>query len=212
LDFADELVNGARGVVVGFAKPEKTPDKSFAASKKFPLVRFTSGVTRVITPEQWVVEVGGTSKATRKQVPLNLAWALSIHKSQGMTISKVAVALANVFEYGQAYVALSRATSLSGLWLIDFHPRVIKANPRILQYYRDIASQQQWEQNRLRTEEPEQSEQMTEESGSSPKQPTPLFEREDHSETNIREATNETLETECVLDAFFFAEQDATKT
>ncbi len=109
--------------------------------------------TRVITPEVFTVEVGGSIKASRKQVPLALAWALSIHKSQGffyndhyilstsllyclvfvtastfccsanshvlivlgMTISKVEMDLGNVFEYGQAYVALSRATSLEGL-------------------------------------------------------------------------------------------------
>lgn len=142
LDFENELVNGARGLVVEFRKPdrserEKERDKAFA-KQEYPDVLFANGHRRVLTPEQFSVEVGGSVKASRKQVPLGLAWALSIHKSQGMTISKVELHLGNVFEYGQAYVALSRATSLEGLRLLSFNPAGIKAHPRVLQFYQSL--------------------------------------------------------------------------
>lgn len=142
LDFENELVNGARGLVVEFRKPdrserEKERDKAFA-KQEYPDVLFANGHRRILTPEQFSVEVGGSVKASRKQVPLGLAWALSIHKSQGMTISKVELHLGNVFEYGQAYVALSRATSLEGLRLLSFNPAGIKAHPRVLQFYQSL--------------------------------------------------------------------------
>ena len=69
-----------------------------------------------MTPEKWVFKLsgGGGQYMSRKQLPLKLAWAISIHKSQGMSLDCVEMSLARVFECGQAYVALSRATSLQG--------------------------------------------------------------------------------------------------
>lgn len=73
------------------------------------------------------------------QVPLILSWASSIHKSQGMTLSHAEMDLGNqVFEYGQAYVALSRVKSLDGLYLTHFNPTKIKANPRVVEFYKQI--------------------------------------------------------------------------
>jgi len=88
-------------------------------------------------PQQFTVNNAvGTTEARRDQVPLILAWALSVHKSQGQTLEKVKVDLRRTFESGQAYVALSRATSLEGLQVLNFHPSKVSAHPRVLEWYR----------------------------------------------------------------------------
>jgi ATP-dependent DNA helicase PIF1 len=67
-----------------------------------------------------------------------LSWAISIHKSQGQTLERVIVDLGRVFEKGQAYVALSRATSFAGLQVLRFHPSKVMAHPRVIEYYKSI--------------------------------------------------------------------------
>ncbi|KAJ0012152.1 hypothetical protein NQD34_013127 [Periophthalmus magnuspinnatus] len=126
LDVARGLVNGARGVVVSFDTQKHG----------YPRVRFLCGVTEVMKPERWVFKSGGGIHLSRQQLPLKLAWAISIHKSQGMTLDCVEISLARVFESGQAYVALSRARSLEGLRVMDFDPSVVRADPEVLQFYR----------------------------------------------------------------------------
>uniref|UniRef100_A0A0V0GZ19 Putative ovule protein n=1 Tax=Solanum chacoense TaxID=4108 RepID=A0A0V0GZ19_SOLCH len=74
----------------------------------------------------------------RKQIPLILAWALSIHKCQGMTLNNLHTDLYRVFGFGMVYVALSRVKSLDGLNLVNFNPSKIKANPKVLQFYEKI--------------------------------------------------------------------------
>ncbi|XP_055359820.1 ATP-dependent DNA helicase PIF1 isoform X2 [Betta splendens] len=128
LDVSRGLVNGARGVVVAF-ETEK---------HGLPRVRFLCGVTEVLKPERWVFKSGGGIHLSRQQLPLKLAWAISIHKSQGMTLDCVEISLARVFESGQAYVALSRARSLEGLRVMDFDPRVVRADPDVLLYYKRL--------------------------------------------------------------------------
>jgi hypothetical protein len=76
--------------------------------------------------------------AERLQLPLMLAWAISIHKSQGMTIPFLDIKFAGMFEYGQAYVALSRAVDLDGLNLTDFNPDAIKAHDQVVRFYEQM--------------------------------------------------------------------------
>ena len=97
------LVNGARGRVEKFS------------SEGLPLVRFVGGVTQEIRADKWTVKGGPGVLLSRTQLPLKLAWAFSIHKSQGMTLDCVEVSVSRVFECGQAYVALSRAKNLTSL-------------------------------------------------------------------------------------------------
>uniref|UniRef100_A0A671XWH3 ATP-dependent DNA helicase PIF1 n=1 Tax=Sparus aurata TaxID=8175 RepID=A0A671XWH3_SPAAU len=128
LDVTRGLVNGARGVVVAFE----------SGKHGLPRVRFLCGVTELLKPERWVFKSGGGVHLSRQQLPLKLAWAISIHKSQGMTLDCVEISLARVFESGQAYVALSRARSLEGLRVMDFDPRVVRADPDVLVFYKKL--------------------------------------------------------------------------
>ncbi|XP_054983759.1 ATP-dependent DNA helicase PIF1 [Sorex araneus] len=119
------LVNGARGVVVGFE----------SEGRGLPRVRFLCGVTEVIRAECWTVQSSSGQPLRRQQLPLLLAWAISIHKSQGMSLDCVEISLGRVFAGGQAYVALSRARSLQGLRVLDFDPTVVRCDPRALRFY-----------------------------------------------------------------------------
>jgi ATP-dependent exoDNAse (exonuclease V) alpha subunit len=72
-------------------------------------------------------------------MPLRLAYAITIHKSQGCTLTKAKVNLRSAFAYGQAYVALSRVRDLSGLYIEDIRWESIMASPEALAFYRDAA-------------------------------------------------------------------------
>ena len=91
-----------------------------------------------MTEEKWTFHLGGGNMASRRQLPLKLAWAISIHKSQGMTLDCVEISLSRVFEDGQAYVALSRARSMSCLRVRDFSSACVHADPDVLEYYRGL--------------------------------------------------------------------------
>lgn len=92
------------------------------SSKQWPIVEFDNGIKRTIFADCQVNELGDEKPYTllaRTQIPLIAAWAMTIHKSQGMTLNKVIVDLGNSFEEGQEYVALSRARGLDGLKVVS---------------------------------------------------------------------------------------------
>jgi len=108
----------------------------FSKKEKWPLVRFTNGCELLCAPLEFTVEgFMGNTEASRLQVPLILAWALSIHKSQGQTLTRVKVDLGRIFEKGQAYVAISRATTMEHLEIVNFQPGKIMAHPRVTQWH-----------------------------------------------------------------------------
>lgn len=131
LSAASGLVNGSRGVI-----------EAFTPQSNLPIVRFSNGVTEIIQYEDFPVRIAESTLASRRQLPLTLAWAISIHKSQGLSFDAAVLDLSRVFEFGQAYVGLSRVRSLEGLWL----RRPIKANAssikmaesRVLEFYRSV--------------------------------------------------------------------------
>ena len=113
--------------------------------REYPIVQFTAtdGTHRIIlcVTEDWKVELpNGEVQAQRTQIPLILAWALSIHKAQGQTLERVKVDLGKVFEKGQAYVALSRATSQQGLQVLRFDQSKVLAHPRVVGFYNRLYS------------------------------------------------------------------------
>lgn len=128
-DAQEGLVNGARGVIVRFTRDTKRP-----------VVRFADGVERTICNETFTVSFGGRVVAERSQLPLELAWGISVHKSQGMSVDKAVVNLKKVFEFGQAYVALSRVRSMEGLCLgTPLLPCHIRAHPAVVQFYDELS-------------------------------------------------------------------------
>jgi ATP-dependent DNA helicase PIF1 len=113
--------------------------------REYPVVQFTgtdgSHRTLLMLPEDWKVELpNGEIQAQRRQLPLILAWALSIHKAQGQTLERVKVDLGKVFEKGQAYVALSRATTKQGLQVLRFDKSKVMAPPRVISFYNRLYS------------------------------------------------------------------------
>ena len=114
-------------------------------SRKWPIVRFelADGTSRdlLCQRESWKIELpNGEVQASRSQVPLILAWALSIHKAQGQTLNRVKVDLGKIFEKGQAYVALSRATCQEGLTVMRFDPKKVMAHSKVRSFYDSLYS------------------------------------------------------------------------
>jgi ATP-dependent DNA helicase PIF1 len=122
------LVNGSRGVVI---------DINEVGS---PIVMFDNGQQVTITPEVFVIE-SGESVISRRQIPLILAWALTIHKCQGATLTSVITDLSEVFGNAQAYVTLSRVRSLEGLFIVSINYSKIRCNPKVKKYYKDLENQ-----------------------------------------------------------------------
>lgn len=116
-----------------------------STTQRWPLVKFQllDGTSRELLcqPEVWRIELpNGEIQASRSQVPLILAWALSIHKAQGQTLERVKVDLGKIFEKGQAYVALSRATCQEGLQILRFDPKKVMAHDRVRSFYNSLYS------------------------------------------------------------------------
>lgn len=112
-------INGSLGEVIGF---EEDDDHGI-----LPKVKLTDGTVLLVEPETWSVENdAGKTIASFQQIPLRLAWAITIHKSQGMTLEAAEINLSHTFEKGQGYVALSRLKSLSGLRLLGFNSQALE--------------------------------------------------------------------------------------
>ncbi len=104
-NFTKGYVNGTLGKVVDFD------------GARYPIIETTKKEEIVASPESWEIEEDGTTKARISQIPLRLAWAITVHKSQGMSLDAAEIDLSRTFEYGMGYVALSRVRSLGGLKL-----------------------------------------------------------------------------------------------
>lgn len=103
-----------------------------------PIVRFQNGIEIPMYARLVSCKAKGFL-AMREQLPLKLAWALTVHKSQGMTLDRAALDLSRCFSPGQAYVGLSRLRSLEGMWLIGFNPASIKTDIQAVHFF-DVVS------------------------------------------------------------------------
>ena len=116
------FVNGTLGVVNGFDKISGNP-----------IVKIRSGQKIEVGQMDWSIEENGKVKASISQLPLRLAWAITVHKSQGMSLDEAIMDLSQVFEYGQGYVALSRVRRLSGLYILGWNEQTFQVHPEILE-------------------------------------------------------------------------------
>ena len=131
-NFEEGYVNGTLGVVVscGYGvdpviRTAPTPDHP-------------NGRNMTIEKVSWTIEDGGKILAELVQYPLRLAWAITVHKSQGMSLDAVEVDLSRAFEPGMGYVALSRVRTLAGLRILGINEMALRVNPAVLEYDRHL--------------------------------------------------------------------------
>jgi ATP-dependent DNA helicase PIF1 len=124
MESTEPIVNGSQGIIVDFVG-------------NLPLVQFNSGVRRTVGYHTWNSE--SFPSIGVKQIPLIYAWAITIHKAQGVSLDMAQIdAGSNIFECGQTYVALSRIKSLEGLYLTAFNPQKIKVNKKVQAFYNTL--------------------------------------------------------------------------
>lgn len=119
-NFDEGYVNGTVGDVIGF-NPENN----------FPIVRTSRGQKIIVSPATWEVLEDDEVLARIKQIPLRLAWAITVHKSQGMSLDAAEIDLGKSFEYGMGYVALSRVRKLSGIKLLGINKIALEISEEI---------------------------------------------------------------------------------
>lgn len=130
--------NGTTGVVIEFNEYDG-----------YPIIELANEQQIKAEPEMRSIENADAIVASVKQLPIKLAWAITVHKSQGMTLDAAEVDLSKVFEPGQWYVALSRLRSLDGLCLRGLNEHGLRAHPLVLRadaYFREQSSllEEQW--------------------------------------------------------------------
>lgn len=121
--------NGSLGVVAGFE-----------AGTDYPIVDLYSGRTVTMTPETWELRDGDKKRASISQIPLRLAWAITVHKSQGMTLDAARVDLRRAFVEGMGYVALSRVRRLDNLSLVGINRMALQISPEALEIDKQLRS------------------------------------------------------------------------
>jgi ATP-dependent DNA helicase PIF1 len=125
LDETGVICNGSKGIVTNFSE------------NGFPVVKYLCGLELEMKPHQWKSEI--RKSIYIEQIPLMLAWAVTIHKSQGASIELAEIDVGNdIFACGQTYVALSRVTDLKGLYLIGFDYRKIAVSKKVKKFYKSL--------------------------------------------------------------------------
>lgn len=128
---AEGYVNGSIADVVDFDR-----------ESGYPVVQMKTGRMVCVEPGMWSVDGdGGAPLATLRQLPLRLAWAMTVHKSQGMSLDGAFIDLGTAFAYGQGYVALSRVRSLTGLFLGGLNARSLEVDPVVLERDEEFRAQ-----------------------------------------------------------------------
>lgn len=132
------MVNGAKGFILDFVD---VYDPLSGRVMSLPLVQFANGAQNVIGYVEFTTpfKFDGTH-LVRRQIPLKLGWALTVHKSQGMTLDRVDIDIHKAFAPGHAYVAISRVKQLSGLNLLNFNRKSLIPSRKVLSFYSSVFS------------------------------------------------------------------------
>ncbi|MFH1225900.1 MAG: PIF1 family DEAD/DEAH box helicase [bacterium] len=130
-NFEKGYVNGTLGKIIGF-------DNS-----NLPIVETKSGDRITASPGIWTIEEGGSMIAKISQIPLRLAWAITVHKSQGMSLDSAEIDLSKAFALGMGYVALSRVRTLEGIKLLGINDMALKVDPAIVELDQEFSRQSQ---------------------------------------------------------------------
>jgi len=112
-----KYVNGSLGTVL-----------DFEAGTEYPVVEFKNGKVLTMTPDTWELRDGDKKRASITQIPLRLAWAITVHKSQGMTLDAARIDLRKAFVEGMGYVALSRVKNLHNLYLSGINQMALRVS------------------------------------------------------------------------------------
>lgn len=137
LDINNGIVNGSQGKVIGFIYNPSVKVFDKHVPMALPIVEFVNGTRMTMTHKVW--QSANEPSVAITQMPMILCWAMTIHKSQGATLESAEMDIGtDIFEYGQAYVALSRVKTIDGLYLRSFHPQKIRANPVVTAFYTRI--------------------------------------------------------------------------
>lgn len=131
-NFERGYVNGTLGVITGFEE-----------DTNYPIVKTYYGKSVIASPECWSIEEEGKVRAGINQIPLRLAWAITVHKSQGMTLDAAEIDLSKSFVPGMGYVALSRVRSLSGLRLMGLNKVALMVDERLSEIDKTLQTQSQ---------------------------------------------------------------------
>lgn len=115
-------------------------------------VALNDGRTIAVKPTNWKIEEDGKTKAEIIQYPLRLAWAITVHKSQGMSLDCAEVDLSQSFEKGMGYVALSRIRSLDGLSLKGINEQALAINEEVFEFDKELRAKSKSDAEDLREE------------------------------------------------------------
>ena len=121
-NFYAGYVNGTLGKIIGFDKKDG-----------YPIVETKTGKEIIAAPSSWDIGENDGVIASIKQIPLRLAWAITVHKSQGMSLEAAEIDLSKSFERGMGYVALSRVRTLDGICLMGINQLSLQVNSQVVE-------------------------------------------------------------------------------
>jgi hypothetical protein len=137
-NFEQGYVNGTLGHVINFS------------AEGFPIVETVSGQKIIAAPVSWIIEDEGAIKAEIVQIPLRLAWAITVHKSQGMSLDSAEIDLGKSFIQGMGYVALSRVRTLSGIKLLGINEMALKVDEDVIELDQELISMSELARDNIR--------------------------------------------------------------